>query len=151
MMHENGGEYSSFAEWMRTGSPTLEDWSFHLSTLFPEVRPRGYFELRSADAIAPDYLAAPISFVVGLIYDEATSRAAADVLGSPDSSILEIAGRAGLEDPAVQRMAVALADLALAGCESLGDKYISAADVESAADFFDRYTRQGRSPGDDRA
>jgi glutamate--cysteine ligase len=151
MMRENGEMYSSFAEWMRAGGATMEDWMLHLSTLFPDVRPRGYFEIRSADTISPEHLAAPISFVVGLIYDEATSRAAADILGSPDISVLEIAGRAGLDDPAVQRTAVALADLALAGCESLGDQYISAADVESAADFFDRYTRQGRSPGDDRA
>lgn len=150
MMRENGAAYSSFAEWMRTGSPTLEDWRLHLSTLFPEVRPRGYFELRSADAISPAHLAAPISFVVGLIYDEATSHAASDMVDAPDVSTLEIAGRVGLGDPAIRRTAVELTDLALAGCESLGDQFISAADLDAAADFFDRYTRQGRSPGDDR-
>ena len=151
MMRENGGAYSSFAEWMRTGSPTLEDWSVHLSTLFPEVRPRGYFEFRSADAIAPELVAAPISFVVGLIYDDASSRSASNLLGVPQVSTLEIAGRGGLNDPAIRQAAVKLTELALAGCEALGDRYISAADVDSAADFFDRYTRQGRSPGDDRA
>jgi glutamate--cysteine ligase len=150
MMRENGGAYASFAEWMRMGSPTMEDWTFHLSTLFPEVRPRGYCELRSADAIAPELVAAPISFVVGLIYDEASSRSASDLLGAPQVSNLEIAGRAGLADPEISQTAVKLTELALAGCEALGDQYISAADVDSAADFFDRYTRQGRSPGDDR-
>ena len=151
IMRENGDAYSSFAEWARTGSPTLEDWNFHLSTLFPEVRPRGYFELRSADAISPEYLAAPISFVVGLIYDESSSRAASDLLGRPDVRALEIAGRVGLEDTSIRQTAAALTELALAGCESLGDQYISAADIDSAADFFDRYKRQGRSTGDDRA
>ena len=149
MMHGTGAPYSSFAEWMRTGDPTMQDWNFHLTTLFPEVRPRGYFELRSADAIASKHLAAPISFVVGLIYHETTSRAAADLLGSPDVSTLEIAGCAGLSDSAIHETALELTDLALAGCESLGDGYISAADLDSAADFFDGYTRQGRSPGDD--
>jgi glutamate--cysteine ligase len=151
MMRENGAAYYSFGEWIRTGTPTSDDWSLHLSTLFPEVRPRGYFELRSADAISPAYLAAPISFIVGLIYDDDTAHTASEIIGPPDVSTLEIAGRAGLGDPALRRTAVELADLALAGCESLGDSYISAADIDSAADFFDRYTRQGRSPGDDRA
>lgn len=151
IMRGTGEPYSSFSEWIRTGHPTMEDWSFHLTTLFPEVRPRGYFELRSADAVAPKHLAAPISFVVGLVYDEATSRAAADLLGPPDTRTLEISGRAGLGDPAIGETAIELTDLALAGCESLGDDYVSAADLDSAADFFDRYTRQGGSPGDDRS
>jgi glutamate--cysteine ligase len=149
MMHRAGESYSSFAEWMRVGDPTMDDWSFHLSTLFPEVRPRGYFELRSADTIAPEFLAAPISFVVGLIYDERTARSTEDLLGPADESLLEIAGRHGLAEPAIRETAIELTDLALAGCESLGDEYISAADLDSAAAFFDRYTRQGRSPGDD--
>lgn len=151
MMRENGGAYSSFAEWMRVRSPTMEDWSTHLSTLFPEVRPRRYFELRSTDAIAPELVAAPVSFVVGLIYDEASSRLASDLLGWPDAATLETAGRGGLADPPTRQVAMKLTELALAGCEALGDRYISAADVDAAADFFDRYTRQGRSPGDDRA
>jgi glutamate--cysteine ligase len=150
MMREHGGPYSSFAEWMRTGSTTMEDWSLHLSTLFPEVRPRGYFELRSADAVAPEHLAAPISFLVGLTYDEASSRLASDLLGTPDAATLETAGRVGLGDPTIRETAIKLTELALEGCEALGRQYISAADVYSAADFFDRYTRQGRSPGDDR-
>ncbi|HYN83361.1 MAG TPA: glutamate-cysteine ligase family protein [Gemmatimonadaceae bacterium] len=150
IMHGNGERYPSFSEWMHTGSPTLEDWKFHLSTLFPEVRPRGYFELRSADAVSPEHLAAAISLVVGLVYDEDTSRAAADLLGSPNARALETAGRAGLADPAIREKAIELTNLAIAGCESLGDRYISAADVDSAVCFFDRYTRQGRSPGDDR-
>lgn len=128
----------------------MEDWNFHLSTLFPEVRPRGYFELRSADAVSQEHLAASISFVVGLVYDEDMSRAAADLLGLPDLGALETAGRAGLADTAIREKAIELTNLATAGCESLGDRYISSADVDSAVCFFDRYTRQGRSPGDDR-
>jgi glutamate--cysteine ligase len=151
IMHGNGERYPSFSEWMQTGSPTMEDWNFHLSTLFPDVRPRGYFELRSADAVSPEHLAAAISFVVGLVYDEKMSRAAAELVGPADAGALRIAGRVGLADPAIREKAIELTDLAIAGCESLGTRYISAADVDSAAYFFDRYTRQGRSPGDDRA
>ena len=151
IMNGNGNLYPSFSEWMQTGRPTMEDWNFHLSTLFPEVRPRGYFEVRSADAVSPEHLPAAISFVVGLVYDEKMSRAAAELVGPADAGALQIAGRAGLADPAIREKAIELTDLAIAGCESLATGYISAADVDSAAYFFDRYTRQGRSPGDDRA
>lgn len=149
MMYGGDAPYPSFGDWIRRGEVTREDWDLHLTTLFPEVRPRGYFELRSADAIVPEYLAAPISFVAGLIYDDAKARDAADLLRPCDNATLAAAGRAGLRDPAIRRTAIQLVDLALAGCESLGARYLSAADLDSAADFFDRYTRQGRSPGDD--
>jgi len=149
MMYGGGSPYPSFAEWMRSGEPTVEDWELHLTTLFPEVRPRRYFELRSADAISPHYLAAPIAFVTGLTYDETANRLAAEILGGADSALLEVAGRVGVRDTAILRTSNDLVDIALAGCESLGESYLSEADLESAANFFDRYTRQGRSPGDD--
>ncbi len=43
----------TFGEWWRgTGDarPGPVDWDLHLSTLFPDVRPRGWFELRAIDA-----------------------------------------------------------------------------------------------------
>jgi len=149
MMYGGGAPFPSFAEWMGTGAPAMEDWELHLTTLFPEVRPRRYFELRSADAIPPEYLAAPIAFIAGLVYDEATSVAAFGILDLREIGLLESAGRTGLGDSTIRARSAQLVDLALAGCESLGSAYLSKADLEAAADFFDRYTRQGRSPGDD--
>lgn len=149
MMYGGGPPYPSFAEWLGSGEPEAEDWQLHLSTLFPEVRPRRYFELRSADAIPPEQLAAPIAFIAGLTYDGRANDAASDILVAPDAALLETAGRAGLTDLAIREKSIELADIALAGCKALGEAYLSAADLDSAAEFFDRYTRQGRSPGDD--
>ena len=149
MMYGGDSPYPSFADWMRSGKPTIEDWELHLSTLFPEVRPRRYFELRSADAIPPQYLAAPVAFVTGLTYDEDANRNASAILSAPDAALLEAAGRVGLGDAMIRDKSNELVDIALAGAESLGSAYLSPADLESAVDFFDRYTRQGRSPGDD--
>lgn len=150
-MMRSEGSYASFDVWLRDGEPTVEDWETHLSTLFPEVRPRGYFELRSADAISPEDLAAPIAFVAGLVYDEATAQSAAGLLAGSTAPSLEVAGREGLRDSDIAETAVKLVDLALAGCESIGESYLTRHDVNAAADFFDRYTRRGRSPGDDRS
>jgi glutamate--cysteine ligase len=124
-------------------------WEEHLSTLFPEVRPRGHLELRSPDAIAPRWYPAAIAFVTGLLYDSNSLRAADDLLGTPDAALLDRAGAVGLHDPAMARTSADLAELAISGCRALGPNYFHPADLERAADFFDRYTRQGRAPADD--
>ena len=144
-----GGRHLPFGEWLERARPTLEEWRDHLSTLFPEVRPRGRLELRSADAVPPQWYAAPVLLAVGLTYDPAALRAAADLLGPPELGLLERAGRLGLQDPAIAARAADLAEVALRGCEGLGPAYVRPADLEQARAFFERYTWRGRSPADD--
>src|SRR5581483_525552 len=52
-----GAEVLTFAAWMARGHelgwPTLDDFEYHLTTLFPPVRPRGWLELRMLDSL-PD-------------------------------------------------------------------------------------------------
>ena len=143
------GDYRPFGEWLRHARPTMEEWREHLSTLFPEVRPRGHFEVRSCDALSPQWYAAPVALTVGITYDPWALRAAADLLGRPDLGLLDRAGRLGLGDPVIRRTAVDLVDIASAGCRALGPGYFHPSDLEQARAFFDRYTRQGRSPADD--
>ena len=144
-----GGEHPPFGEWLARAQPTLHEWHEHLTTLFPEVRPRGHFELRSADAVAPRWYAAPLALAVGITYDPGALRAAADLLGLPELGLLDQAGRMGLRDPAIARTATDLADIALLGCQALGPAYFHPADLEQARTFFERYTRRGRSPADE--
>jgi glutamate--cysteine ligase len=143
--------YDSFAAWMSEGDPAIEDWNLHLTTLFPEVRPRKYFELRSADSVDPDQIAAPIVFVIGLVYDEESSRAAAEILSSVEPPALDVAGRDGLREAAIRDVAVQLADLSLEGCKRLGSTYVASGDLDEAPGFLKRYTHRGRSPADDRS
>ena len=143
------GEYRSFDEWLALANPTSEEWKDHLSTLFPEVRPRGHMELRSADSIAPEWYAAPLALTAGILYEPRTLGAAADLLGDPDPGLLERAGRLGLHDPALAATAADLFELALSGCAGLGPLYFQPSDLEQARAFFDRYTRRGRAPADD--
>ena len=129
--------------------PTAEEWHEHLSTLFPEVRPRGHFELRSCDGLPPRFYAAPLALAVGITYDPGALRAAADLLGPPDAALLERAGRTGLAAPDIARVAGDLVDIALRGCADLGPGYFHPTDLDQARAFFDCYTRRGRSPADD--
>src|SRR5215467_7986087 len=69
-------------EWVRAGSaapprpPTTEDLAYHLSTLFPPVRPRGHFELRMIDAQPDDGWVVPTAVVSALLSDTRASEEA---------------------------------------------------------------------------
>jgi glutamate--cysteine ligase len=143
------GDHRPFREWLTHANPTVGEWHDHLSTLFPEVRPRGHLELRSADSIAPHWYAAPIALTAGMLYCPPALRATADLLGLPDPGLLERAGRCGMRDPAIATTAVDLFEIALQGCRALGPRYFHPSDLEQATAFFDRFTRRARSPADD--
>jgi glutamate--cysteine ligase len=140
--------FPSFAEWNARGCATPDDWRAHLTTLFPEVRPKGFAEVRSADAVAPEWYAAPLMLLAGIVHHPPTLRAATNLLGAPDPGLLHAAGRDGLGDPAIASVARDLAELALAGAAALPG-FFAAEDLEEADAFFARYTRQSRSPADD--
>lgn len=148
IMRRTPDGYAPFAEWLDAGRATLADWHHHLTTLFPEVRPRGYFEVRSIDAIDPDWYAAPLALVCGVAYDARAAAAAADLLGAPDATLLRRAGIDGLGDPVIASRAADLVTIALDGCRSLGAAFFAPAELERARAFFDRFTRRGRAPSD---
>jgi glutamate--cysteine ligase len=140
--------FRPFAEWNAHGCATPDDWRAHLTTLFPEVRPKGFAEVRSADALAPEWYAAPLVLLAGIVHHPPTLRAAADLLGAPDPGLLHAAGGDGLSDPRIAAVARDLAELALAGAAALPG-FFAGADVDEAAAFFARYIRLARSPADD--
>jgi glutamate--cysteine ligase len=137
-MHSGGGgqPYRTFREWMREPDVDEAEWLFHLSTLFPEVRPKEYFELRSADTIDPAQLSAPVVFVTGLVYYDQSARSATEILGLPDPVLLLRAGSRGLNDREVWRLASVLCELSIEGATRLGEAYISARHHEEARVYF---------------
>ena len=141
--------WPSFRDWNDRGAATMEDWHRHLTTLFPEVRPKGFVEVRSIDAVAPEWYAAPLVLLGGLTYHEPAFAAAAELAGDPDAALLDRAGRLGLRDERIASVARDLFGLALEGAAALGSAFLCPADLEEARAFFDTYTRQSLSPADD--
>jgi glutamate--cysteine ligase len=110
----------------------------HLSTLFPEVRPRGYLELRSADAVGDDRLAAALVLGAGLLADERSAADTRILLGRPDAALLRAAGRDGTRDATIRRHAGDLCTLALEGCARLGAHVVAPVLLDEARAQLER-------------
>ena len=143
--------YRPFAEHWGQAPVSLHDWHEHLSTLFPEIRPRGYLEVRCIDALPAAWYPVPLVLLAGLVYDSESLLAASDLLGEPNAALLGPAGAAGLADPEIGPSARDLFAIGLEGARRLGPAAVARNDLEVAEDFHRRYTSRGRSPADDRA
>jgi len=60
--------------------PTLDDWSDHLTTLFPEVRLKSFLEMRGADGGRCREIVALSALWAGLLYDEMALAGALDLV-----------------------------------------------------------------------
>ncbi|GAA2099046.1 ergothioneine biosynthesis glutamate--cysteine ligase EgtA [Microlunatus panaciterrae] len=153
MVRTSGGPWLAspgftFADWVGgrvagLPGPTEDDLAYHLSTLFPPVRPRGWFEVRFIDAQAPQWWSVPVAVLATLMADPAAADAAAEAC-APVVGAWTTAARCGLEDPALARAALALFD---AVERSVVDSTLKAA----VAKFTDHYVARGRTPADDAA
>ena len=139
---------ASFDRTIEAGA-TEGDWDLHLSTLFPEVRPRKYFEIRSPDMVDLPWIAAPIVMITGICYHDETASAVSDLLSRFDSGTLLSAGRDGMANNEIASVARDFVDLASKGAEALGVEYIGHDDLDILQEFVDRYPANGRSPADD--
>jgi glutamate--cysteine ligase len=165
----------TFRGWLRGGGerpPTLEDLSYHLSTLFPPVRPRGHLEYRVIDAQVGDGWIVPAAVVTALLDDEAASQAAMDAADSlwhtastacggdfgdeagagggagwDCGSPWEWAARHGPTDPVIGDISVKCFEAAEPALARLG---APAAVREAVTAFAERYVTRYRCPADDR-
>jgi glutamate--cysteine ligase len=95
--------------------PDTADLDYHLTTLFPPVRPRGYVELRCVDALPARWWPALVALIVTLVDDPVAADLAAE-LCEPVRGREHEAARRGLDDAAVGAAARGCLDLAVARC-----------------------------------
>lgn len=150
----------TFREWTRSGTPrrpTRADLDYHLTTLFPPVRPRGHLELRMIDAQpGEDGWIVPLAVAAALFDDpEATESAHRAVkplaeralnLPAPHNPLWTDAARYGLADPELREAAVACFAAALEALPRLG---ATPAVMDAVAAHLHRYVVRGRCPADD--
>jgi ergothioneine biosynthesis glutamate--cysteine ligase EgtA len=146
----------TFRDWVRGAPqrpPTTEDLDYHLSTLFPPVRPRGHLELRMIDAQPGDGWIVPTAVVSALADDpiaaDAAMAAAAPVWAGcsrGENDPWERAARCGPADPELSRASKACFEAAGAALRRAGTPQ---AIIRAVDDFTERYVQHDRCPADD--
>ncbi|VXB24682.1 glutamate-cysteine ligase family protein [Nocardioides sp. AX2bis] len=132
-------------DWLLADDPLAEtDLALHLTTLFPPVRPRGWYEVRYLDTQPYRWWVVPTAVLAALLDDPVASAAAEEACAGLDD--WTAAARDGLAAPGLQAAAVACLDAALAALTRLGE---DPALVALVAAFRDTYTASGRCPADD--
>lgn len=115
--------------------PTAADLDYHLTTLFPPVRLRGFLELRYLDAVPARWWPALARVVTALLDDPVAADLAAEAC-EPVDGWWGTAAREGLGNPALARAAVR--------CFSAAAGAAASAEVDAYAELV----AAGRSPGD---
>jgi glutamate--cysteine ligase len=148
MRDERGGWSANpgitFREWLDKGEPTMEDLTYHLSTLFPPVRPRGWLELRMIDALPDSYWTVPVAVAAALLDDPVAADAARSAV-APCAERWTEACRDALTDPALGRAAKICFAAAHAALLRQGATPLA----RLVADYAERYVERGRCPADD--
>jgi glutamate--cysteine ligase len=141
----------TFRAWLRgdgppaLGRPTIGDLDYHLSTLFPPVRPRGHFELRVIDAQPADRWRL-VTAVVTALLDDPAARDSALAIAEPVTGQWVTAARRAATDRAFARAGAGVLAAAAAGMRRAG---LSPDLVAAAEEYGARYPARGRSPADD--
>ena len=134
-----------FAEWADGRSllggrrPTTADLDYHLTTLFPPVRPRRWLEIRYLDAVSDALWPAVVFTLTTLLDDPATAEQAAAAV-APVATAWDTAARVGLQDRHLH--AAATTCLALAASQA-------PAELADSMQLLTDLVAQGRCPGDD--
>jgi glutamate--cysteine ligase len=119
-------------QWVESGHPlgwpTGDDLAYHLTTLFPPVRPKGWLELRMIDALPDPWWRVPVAVAAALVDDDEAVVAAGDAAGRWWE-----AARAGLADPVLAAAARVAAERALCGLDRVGADPLTAMLVEQWA------------------
>ncbi len=154
---EPGCPGCSFEKWVveghpRWGWPTADDLDYHLTTLFFEVRPRGFLELRAGEALPDRWRAVPVTLTAALLYSDSARAAAIDLLSSHRAELPSLWRKAaadGVRDPQLRDLALELWTIGLDGARSLPDGYFDEADLAAVEAFLEHYTIRGRMPTDE--
>jgi glutamate--cysteine ligase len=154
---EPGCPGCSFEKWVtnghpRWGWPTVDDLDYHLTTLFFEVRPRGFLELRAGEALPNQWRAVPVALMAALMYDDRARQSALDILLDRRRALPGIWRRAamdGVRDAEIRDLACRVWKIGLDGARSLPDGYVEDRHLEAVEDYLEHFTANGRMPTDE--
>ena len=136
---------------------TIDDWSDHLTTLFPEVRLKRFLEMRGADSGSGPRITALSAFWTGLLYDQAALDAAYDLIKDwseqEREDLRNAVPKSGLATPFRSRCVLDLAREAIAishaGLKARHILNAKGCDETKYLDPLHAIAASGHSPADD--
>jgi glutamate--cysteine ligase len=138
----------TFRDWVNGltafGRPSEDDLAYHLTTLFPPVRPRGWYEVRYLDAQPLELWPVPIAVVTALLEDPEAQESALEAT-EPVRDSWGDAAQFGLTSPPLARAAMHCFEAAIAALPRLSVEPSLVALVEW---FAEHYVARHRSPAD---
>ncbi len=154
---EPGCTGCSFIKWIedghpRWGWPTRDDLLYHLTTLFFEVRPRGFLELRAGEALPDRWRQAPVMLMAALFYDDRARSEALDLLGPQRIGLPDLWRRAaidGVRDLEIRDLACRLWQIGLDGARRMPPDFIGDEALAATEAYLQHFTANGRMPTDD--
>jgi len=137
--------------------PTLDDWSDHLTTLFPEVRLKRFLEMRGADGGRWRRITALSALWTGLLYDRSALDAAWDLVkdwtDEERQGLRDLVPRLGLTAPFRDRTVRAVAEevlrIARSGLKRRGFVNLKSQDETIYLEPLESLVKSGRSAADD--
>lgn len=139
----------TFADWIDRGHPLgfpdADDLAYHLTTLFPPVRPHGnHLELRMLDMLPDPWWRAAVALTAVLVCSSELNDIV-EAACAPTSGRWELAAMCALEDPPLSEAANTVFAAALPVLEGAGCDQIT---VAAAHDYVERFTVRGLTPAD---
>lgn len=141
-------ERVTFGDWIAgalTPAPTTADIDYHVSTLFPPVRPHGHLEVRYLDMQAGHGWALPVAVLAALMCDPVVTDRVLEVC-EPAQERWVSAARYGLTDRVLARAAASVFDLACSRLPAVGAPAWLA---DALCEMTERQVLRGRCPADD--
>jgi glutamate--cysteine ligase len=138
----------TFADWLSgalPGRPSTADLDYHLTTLFPPVRPQGYLEVRYLDTQPVGQWLVPVAVLAALLADPTVTAAARDAC-APTVGWWVQAAHHGLRDGTLAAAAIAVFELACHALPALDAPTEVQLLVE---EITEHRVRRGRCPADD--
>jgi len=138
-------DWVPFADWadgrvlLGDRRPTTADLEYHLTTLFPPVRPRRFLEIRYLDSV-PGALWPAVAFTLTTLLDDPAAADIAAEATEPVATAWDRAAQLGLGD---RRLHEAADRCVQAAAER------APAELEESMRLLVRSVEQGRSPADD--
>jgi glutamate--cysteine ligase len=140
----------TFAEWVSGdtphGRPTYDDLAYHLTTLFPPVRPHGWLEVRSIDALADEHWPVAVAVTTALVEDPRAADRAREALERLTTVDDAAYARDALTEPRLRHAATTCFEAALDALPRLG---VDGALTGPVSDYLQDYVGRGRTPADD--